>query len=98
MQDSNLDPELAQEAKAIVVLGFRNGPIEDLHEGRRCPACFGKSGYFRITDAEMKAIMKNAVDHIYKFSMMKKSDPVRYRQLVEYGNKVAADWDEPTIS
>jgi hypothetical protein len=27
---------LAREAKAIVVLAFRNGPIEDLHAGKPC--------------------------------------------------------------
>jgi hypothetical protein len=95
MQDSKLDPELAREAKAIVVLAFRNGPIENLHAGKRCSACRGKIGYSRITDAEMKAIMKNAVDHVYKFSVMKKNDPVRYKQLVEYGNEVAYQWDDP---
>ena len=26
-----LDPDLAAEAKALVALAFRNGPIEDLH-------------------------------------------------------------------
>jgi hypothetical protein len=33
-----LDPELAREANALVALAFRNGPIEDLHAGRSCPA------------------------------------------------------------
>ena len=37
-----LDPDLAVEAKALVALAFRNGPIEDLHAGRPCPACSGK--------------------------------------------------------
>jgi hypothetical protein len=31
MQDPKLDPELAREAKAIVALAFRHGPIENLH-------------------------------------------------------------------
>jgi hypothetical protein len=84
------------EAKAIVVLAFRNGPIENVHSGKQCPACHGKIGYSRITDAEMKAIMKNAVDHVYKFAVMKKADPDRYNRLVEYGNRVAWKWDEPS--
>ena len=29
-----LDAELAKEAKAIVALAFRNGPIEDVHAGK----------------------------------------------------------------
>jgi hypothetical protein len=97
MQHSKIDSEMAREAKAIVALAFRNGPIETIHAGKQCPVCTGIAGYSRITDAEMKAIMKNAVDHVYKFSAMKKSDPARYRELIDYGNQVAAKWDEPAI-
>jgi hypothetical protein len=40
-----LDPELALEAKALVALAFRNGPIEDLQqEGHvRFAAAIGRS-------------------------------------------------------
>jgi hypothetical protein len=41
--------------------------------------------------------MKNAVDHVYKFSVIKKSDPLRYKQLIDYGNDVASAWDEPVM-
>jgi len=35
---ANPDPqELAREAKAIVALAFRDGPIEDVHAGTRRP-------------------------------------------------------------
>ena len=33
--------QLAREAKAIVALALRNGPIEDIHAGRPCPTCPG---------------------------------------------------------
>jgi hypothetical protein len=36
--------DLIREAKAIVVLAFRNGPIEDVHAGKTCPTCNGKTG------------------------------------------------------
>ena len=36
------DPDLAMEAKALVALAFRNGPIEDLHAGKPCPSCSGQ--------------------------------------------------------
>ena len=32
-----LDPELAAEAKSLVALAFRNGPIEDVHAGKSAP-------------------------------------------------------------
>jgi len=57
--------QLAREAKAIVALAFRHGPIENLHPGRPSPTCTGQPGYSRPTDAEMKLIMKNAVDQVY---------------------------------
>ena len=38
-----LDPELATEAKAIVALAFRNGPIEDVHAGKSVPIVLAKS-------------------------------------------------------
>ena len=39
-----LDLDLAAEAKAMVALAFRNGPIEDLHAGRQCTVCSGDFG------------------------------------------------------
>jgi len=98
MQDSKPDPKLAREAKAIVALAFRNGPIENFHAGKQCPTCRDEIGYSKITDDEMKAIMKNAVDHVYKFSVMKKTDPVRYEKLIEYGNDIARQWDDPAAA
>ena len=53
-----LDPDLAEEAKALVALAFRNGPIEDLHAGRPCKVCSGNQEISHISDEEMKAIMK----------------------------------------
>ena len=59
--DSDRD-QLAKEAKALVALAFRNGPIEDVHAGKLCPVCEGQPEFSHITDPEMKLIMKNAVD------------------------------------
>lgn len=63
--NSNIDPTLAFEAKVIVALAFHNGPIEDLHAGRICPTCSADSSYSRISDDEMKKIMKQAVNKVY---------------------------------
>ena len=70
-----LDPELAAEAKSIVALAFRNGPIEDVHAGKDCPNCAGKVEYSHITQDEMKNIMKRAVDTVYKLLWLKQNDP-----------------------
>jgi hypothetical protein len=87
--------DLAREAKAIVALAFRNGPIEDLHAGRPCSACLGRSGFSRISDDEMKVIMKNAVNHVYKLLRLKADDPDGYVREIALGERYTAKWDEP---
>jgi hypothetical protein len=57
-----LDADLVVEAKALVALAFRNGPIEDLHAGRPCTTCSGNREVSHISDEEMKAIMNSAVN------------------------------------
>ena len=89
--------QLAREAKAIVALAFRNGPIEDIHAGRPCPTCTGQAGYSRITDAEMKLIMKNAVDHVYALLLLKIERPDEYESRIRLGERYTAKWDEPRM-
>jgi hypothetical protein len=87
--------DLAREAKAIVALAFPNGPIEDLPAGKPCPTCEGKAGYSRISDAEMKVILKNAVNHVSKLLRLKADDQESYQRQIEYGERCAANWDDP---
>lgn len=87
--------DLVREAKAIVALAFRNGPIEDLHAGKLCTACEGKAGYSRISETEMKLIMKNAVNHVYKLLRLKADDPEGYERQLAYGERCTLSWDEP---
>ena len=89
--------QLAREAKAIVALAFRNGPIEDVHSGKRCPTCGSEPGYSRITDAEMKLIMKNAVDRVFTLLCLKSSKPEQYEKEITFGERYATKWDEPTV-
>ena len=90
-----LDPELAEEAKSLVALAFRNGPIEAVHAGKECPTCAGKSEYSHITQAEMKNIMKQAVDAVYKLLWLKRNDREKYEATLEFGNRYTRFWDEP---
>jgi hypothetical protein len=89
--------EIAREAKAIVALAFRNGPIEELHAGQPCPTCSGRNGFSRITDDEMKLIMKNAVDHVYGLLLLKEEDPLEYESKISFGERYTGKWDEPKI-
>jgi len=87
--------DFAREAKAIVALAFRNGPIEDLHAGEPCPTCAGKDGFSRISGAEMKLIMKNAVNRVYALLQLKASDPDGYSRQIAFGELYSAAWDDP---
>jgi hypothetical protein len=89
---------LAREAKALVALAFRNGPIENVHAGKTCPTCRGKAEYSRITQAEMRQIMKAAVDHIYTFLLVKERDPKGYEALLSLGDRYTKAWDEPVLT
>lgn len=91
------DRDLATEAKAIVVLAFRNGPIEDVHAGQHCPTCAGKSEYSHITDGEMKRIMKRAVNMVYTLLSLKVHESERYERLIHFGNLHAHSWDDPVL-
>jgi hypothetical protein len=87
--------QLAREAKAIVALAFRNGPIEDIHAGKLCPTCAGKPEYSHISQPEVKRIMKNAVDHVYRLLSLRENDPGKYETMVDFGAKYTGAWDEP---
>lgn len=82
-------------AKAVVALAFRNGPIENLHAGKRCPACAGQEGFSRITDDEMKQIMKNAVNHVAKLLWLRDNNLAECARYVEFGNRYTRGWDDP---
>ena len=94
-QKITFDTGLATEAKSIVALAFRNGSIEDVHAGKECPLCAGKSEYSHITQDEMKNIMKQAVDALYNLLWLKQNDPEKYVKTLELGGRYARLWDDP---
>ena len=95
---NTIDPQLAREAKAIVALAFRNGPIEDIHAGKPCPTCRGKQGYSRLTDADIKLIMKNAVDHVYKLLWLRERKSQEYEAQIKFADSYPTSWDDPHIA
>jgi hypothetical protein len=92
-----IDPTLAAEAKAIVALAFRNGPIEEIHAGRTCPTCSGNAEYSRISDEEMKKIMKVAVNQVYKMLWQRSHDSTAYLNTVSFGLRNSLEWDDPEV-
>jgi hypothetical protein len=93
----DLRQQIAREAKAIVALAVRNGPIEEIHAGQLCPTCAGRSGFSRITDEEVKLITKNAVDRIYALLLLKAEQPGEYEAQIQFGQRYTAKWDEPEM-
>jgi len=89
---------VAREAKAIVALAFRNGLIENFHAGKVCPTCDGDPEYSRITPDEMRSIMKNAVDHMYTYLLLKESDKAGYEALLTLGERYTTMWDKPVLT
>jgi hypothetical protein len=87
----------AREAKAIVLLAFRNGPIEDVHAGKACPVCDGKPEYSHITQAEMKTIMKTAVNRVFELLKLRNENPAEYKRRVAFSELHTRDWNEPEI-
>ena len=90
-----LDEGLAEEAKSLVALAFRNGPIEDVHAGIECPYCGGKSEYSHITQDEMKAIMKNAVNKLYALLWIRTHAHEVFPPIVKAGSLYTTSWDPP---
>ena len=90
--------QIAKEAKALVALAFRNGPIENVHAGKTCPTCHGKAKYSHITQGEMRQIMKTAVDRVFTFLVLKERDPKAYRALLSLGERYTTAWDEPVLT
>lgn len=89
---------VASEAKAIVALAFRNGPIEDVHAGKPCPTCHGDPQFSHITQAEMKLIMKTAVDRVYTLLLTKQEDAEAYGAMVARGARFTTARNEPSFN
>jgi hypothetical protein len=92
-----LDPDLAMEAKALVVLAVRNGPIEDLQAGKPCSVCSGRPETSHISDDEMKVVMKSAVDAMYRLLWQRNCDPVAYNEALAFGRRNTIHWDDPEL-
>jgi hypothetical protein len=96
-------------AKAITVLCVRNTFLEDLHSGTT-PASktgdysdvkvvtpYGEIPWqqlSRISDDEMKRLMKEIVNRVYTF-LCRQDESAFTRAFMELGNRYAVRWDEP---
>ncbi|HTU23371.1 MAG TPA: hypothetical protein VMG10_35375 [Gemmataceae bacterium] len=98
-------------AKAIAVLCVRNTFLEDLHSGItpssrsgdysdvKVVTPYGEIPWrelSRLSDAEMKRLMKEIVDKIYTF-LCRQAEPEFQDTFLWLGNLYASRWDEPRL-
>jgi len=92
-----LDPLLPAETRVMVAMAFRNGPIEVLHAGKPCAACRGNPEISHISDDEMKAIMKSAVDTLYRLLWQRENHRTAYLKILQFGARHTINWDDPEL-
>lgn len=88
------DAELVREAKAIVALALKDGPIEDLCLGVACPTCSGDGGYRHLTNVELKAITKAAVSRVFRLLWLRDNDPQEYQRQVRTAGAIPGCLDD----
>ena len=96
-------------AKSIAALCVRNTFLEDLHSGTtpssktgdysdvKVVTPFGEIPWrklSRVSDAEMKRLMKEVVDKLFTF-LRRQGDPAFLGAFLRLGDLYAARWDEP---
>jgi len=99
-------------AKAITAICVRNGFLEDLHAGItpsskagdysdvKVVTPYGEIPWkklSRISDEEMKCLMKGIVNQIYTF-LCRQNDPEFLNSFLIMGCSYSARWDEPETS
>ena len=94
--NDNTSQRNALESKALVLMAFRNGPIENIHAGhKRCSTC--GTNYSRISDAEMREIMKFAVDRVATLMTLREKNADQYEKLVVQALDYVQRLDDPEI-
>jgi hypothetical protein len=68
--------------------------MEGFDAGAPCPACNGKAEISHISDDEMKAIMKSAVDTVYRLLWKRDYDPREYKESLALGRRFTIHWDD----
>ena len=79
-----------EEANAITAYAFRNGNLETLHSGGKCPFV---QGGCPISNSEIRVLMIQASERMAQLVQLKRDDPDRYWSFIaEYGNAYCRSW------
>jgi hypothetical protein len=92
------DKQLVEEAKGIVAIALLNGPLMGSSRGARCPVCSDEDGFAKLSDAEVKAIAKEATSRVFRLLWLRDNEPERYQRELERGSRgeVAGASGQPT--
>jgi hypothetical protein len=96
-QEMFTDDQRQQLAKTLVMAAFRNGKTEGVHAGQACPTCFGKPEFSHVSEDEMKAIMKDAVNRVYSLLYWLDNDQERLFKVLDFHARMTSRWDDPEI-
>jgi hypothetical protein len=111
MPANRLNKQLKRYAKSIASECVRRTFLEDLHAGKGARTQTGDysdvkvvtyereipwNELARITDEEMKRLMKEVVDRIYTV-LVNLENPEFIAKLNDIGDKWTAKWDEPEL-
>ena len=91
------DDERKRIAKTLVMAAFRNGELENVHAGQTCPTCFGKPEFSHVSQEEMKAIMKDAVNRVYSLLYWLEKDREKFFKVLGFHAQMTARWDDPEL-
>jgi hypothetical protein len=98
-------------AKVITAICVRNGYLEDLHAGItpssktgdysdvKVVTPYGEIPWeklSRISDEEMKSLMKSIVNQVYTY-LCHKDDPEFLKRFIRMGSHYTERWDEPEL-
>jgi hypothetical protein len=83
---------IRDEANALTALAFRNGFIEELHEGKSSPL-LEEPGNSRITDDEMRRLMIEASEKLARMLRFKRTKPAQYEaEIRRYHEMYCRKW------
>lgn len=112
MSKSKINKKLENFVKHLVLEGVRNSYLEDLHSGKgpssktndfsdvKVISPYGEIAWndlSRISDEEMKILIKDIVDRTYALFVSLSNYPELLNMIVEKGNPGISHWDEPRL-
>lgn len=84
---------IREEANALTVWAFRNGYIEELHQGKHSELLENPE-LSRITDAEMKKLNIGISAKIAEALEMKEKNPDAYWRKIEFFSGYCKNWEK----